>query len=213
MTLQTFTFNPFSTNGYLLASGGEAVLIDAPSHRADEHAAVVAAVTAAGLTVRHLILTHGHLDHVFGCAALADAFGLGWAMHRADEPFVRRAEDQARMFGVQLPAPVPTPTLWMHEGDVFTFGDARLVAREAPGHSPGSVVLVGEGAAAGVVVAGDVLFRGSIGRTDLPLGDLPTLLRSIETVLMTLPDATRVLSGHGGETTVGVERRTNPFLT
>ena len=210
MTIRTFTFNPFSTNLYVLASEGEAVIVDAASHRAHEHAAVAAYVRAEGLAVRHLLLTHAHLDHVFGCAALADAFGLGWTMHRADLASLRRAAEQARMFGVAMETAPSEPASFFDEGDVIAFGAVTLGVRHVPGHSPGSVAFVDE--AGGVAVAGDVLFAGSIGRTDLPGGDLPTLLRSIETRLLVLPDATRVLAGHGPETTVGRERRANPYL-
>lgn len=210
MTVRAFTFNPFATNLYVLGSAGEAVIVDAASHRADEHDAVAAYVAAEGLTVRHLLLTHAHLDHVYGCAALAARFGLGWALHRSDDVLLKAAAQQALLFGMPAPDPPPTPTRWLAAGDTVTFGDAALRVVYVPGHSPGSVAFYEP--EAGLVVAGDVLFAGSIGRTDLPLGDLPTLLRSIETELLPLPDATRVLPGHGPETTVGHERRTNPFL-
>ena len=210
LTVHTFTFNPFATNTYVLASDGEAVIVDAPTHRPQEHAALVAHVRAEELTVRHLLLTHAHLDHVYGCAALSDAFGMGWAMHHDDLPILRLAREQAHFFGAPVPDAPPEPAVFLGEGDTVTFGATTLAVRHVPGHSPGSIALIDEDE--GLAVVGDVLFRGSIGRTDLPLGDLPTLLRSIETQLLTLPDATRVLPGHGPETTVGDERRTNPFL-
>jgi hydroxyacylglutathione hydrolase len=219
LTVRVFTFNPFATNTYLLASEGEAVIVDAASHTPQEHAALVDHVRAGGLTVRHLLLTHAHLDHVYGCAALSDAFGLGWTMHRDDLPFLRAAAQQARMFGAPVPDAPPEPVAFLAEGDTVAFGAATLAVRHVPGHSPGSIAFVsrspsgGVDEAAGLVVAGDVLFRGSIGRTDLPLGDLPTLMRSIETRLLDLPDRTRVLPGHGPETTVGEERRANPFIS
>ncbi len=211
MSPVVFTFNPFATNLYVLASEGEAVVVDAASHTPAEHAAVVDAVRAEGLTVKHLLLTHAHLDHIYGCAALADAFGVGWAVHRSELGFLRAAAQQAQMFGAPVPAAPPEPTAFLDAGDTVAFGSATLDVLHLPGHSPGSLAFYS--AADGLVVAGDVLFRGSIGRTDLPGGDLPTLLRSIETGLFTLPDETRVLPGHGPATTVGEERRTNPFLT
>ena len=230
MTLRAFTFNPFATNTYVLSSGGEALVVDAASHRADEHAEVTEYVRANGLTVRHLLLTHAHLDHVYGCAALAGAFGgdnaPSWRLHPSDAPLARAVPDQARLFGAPPAAPLPPLGAPLVDGETFTLGRLRVEVRHTPGHAPGHVAFVvtdpaasdpaaSDTAALGaapLVFAGDALFQGSIGRTDLPLGDLPTLLRSIETRLMTLPDATRVLSGHGPETTIGHERRTNPYL-
>ncbi len=210
MHIQPFTFNPFATNLYVVSDGGEAVVVDAASHTADEHARVVQYVEANGLAVRHLLLTHAHVDHVFGCAALARAFGLDWALHPADATLLRHAAEQARFFGVAMDAAPPPTTTPLQDGDAIRFGRCQWEVRHTPGHAPGHVVFYDR--AHGVVFGGDVLFRGSIGRTDLPLGDLPLLMRSIETGLLTLPDATRVLPGHGPETTVGHERRHNPFL-
>ncbi len=210
MQIQTFTFNPFSTHTYVVASEGEAAIIDAASSRADEHAQVRAYVEENGLTVKHLLLTHAHLDHVFGCAALSEAYGLDWALHPADRIVLQHAGEQARFFGTPLDAPPPATTLPLAEGDAVAFGALRWTVHHVPGHSPGSVAFYD--AANGVVFAGDVLFRGSIGRTDLPLGDLPTLQKSLHETMLALPDATRVLPGHGPETTVGYERRHNPYL-
>ncbi len=210
MKIQAFTFNPFATNTYVVASEGEAVVVDAASHTPAEHAQIRRYVEAEGLAVRHLLLTHAHIDHVFGCAALADAFGLGWSLHPDDQPILSYAAEQARYFGVQLDEAPPRPAHALRAGSTIRFGARAWQVLHVPGHAPGHVAFYD--AAAGVVFAGDVLFRGSIGRTDLPLGDLPTLLRSIETQILTLPDATRVLPGHGPETTVAHERRHNPYL-
>lgn len=220
MTVQAFTFNPFATNLYVVSDGGEAIVVDAASHRADEHAAVAAYVAAQGLVVRHLLLTHAHLDHVYGCRGLADALtphaapgaALAWRLHPSDAPLAAAVPMQAQLFGVPLPDALPSFGAPLKDDEELAFGNAAVVVRPAPGHAPGHVVFVGQGAAAGHVFAGDVLFRGSIGRTDLPLGDLPTLMRSLETELLPLDDATVVWPGHGDETTVGHERRTNPYL-
>lgn len=209
MHIQAFTFNPFATNMYVAASGGEAVIVDAASHTPPEHAQVAAYVEAQGLTVKHLLLTHAHIDHIFGCTALTERFGLGWALHPGDRLILAHAPDQARYFGVRLDA-VPRASIALQDGDTIHFGTCQWDVRHAPGHAPGHVVF--HDAAHRVVFGGDVLFRGSIGRTDLPMGDLPTLMRSIETQLFTLPDDTRVLPGHGPETTIGHERLHNPFL-
>ncbi len=153
-------------------------------------------------------LTHAHVDHVIGVPRLKDATGVPVYLHPADRPLYDRVPEQALAFGMRA-EPLPPPDCELKHGDVLKVGALALRVRHAPGHSPGSVVFEGHGAA----FAGDVLFQGSIGRTDLPGGDFGTLQSSIERELLTLPDSTIVYSGHGPETTVGHERRANPFLT
>ena len=153
-------------------------------------------------------LTHAHVDHVIGVPRLKDATGVPVYLHPADRPLYDRVPEQALAFGMRA-EPLPPPDRELKHGDVLKMGALALRVRHTPGHSPGSVVFEGHGAA----FAGDVLFQGSIGRTDLPGGDFDTLRSSIERELLTLPDSTIVYSGHGPETTVGDERRANPFLT
>jgi glyoxylase-like metal-dependent hydrolase (beta-lactamase superfamily II) len=153
-------------------------------------------------------ITHAHLDHVMGVSRVRRETAAPVYLHAADRELYDHAVQQGLAFGVAVdPPPLPDGTL--AAGDTVRVGQLEFTVRHAPGHSPGSVCLVGEG----VAFTGDVLFAGSIGRTDLPGGDFDTLLRSIERELLTLPDSTIVYSGHGPETTVGYERRTNPFLT
>ncbi len=211
MNIKSFTFNPFMTNSYVLSSAGEAVLIDAASHVPTEHAAVERYVGERGLAVRHLLLTHGHIDHIFGCTHFAERFGMPWQVHVADRPFVERATEQARAFGVRIDAAPPVGGL-LAEGDVVTFGEAALRVLHVPGHSPGSVAFVGKADEA--AVSGDVLFQNSIGRTEgLPQTSLPQLMQSIRRKLLPLGDTCAVYPGHGPPTTVGRERKANPFLT
>jgi glyoxylase-like metal-dependent hydrolase (beta-lactamase superfamily II) len=129
-------------------------------------------------------------------------------LHAADRPLYDRVPQQAAAFGLRAEAQAPPDRSWAH-GEIVRVGTLAFGVRHTPGHSPGSVSLVGEG----VVFSGDVLFQGSIGRTDLPGGDPQTLIDSIERELLVLPDSTIVYSGHGPQTTIGAERRTNPFLT
>lgn len=212
VTFRSFPFNPLGANTVVVASAGEAAILDATALGAEEQDALDAYLVAEGLRVRHLLLTHAHVDHVFSCDALAARHGLGWALHRGDEPLLALAPATAELFGLPWPASGPPRVArWMHEGERIALGETTLEVRLVPGHSPGSVAFYCEDAA--TVVTGDALFRGSIGRTDLPGGDLPTLLRAIETELLTLPDETVVYPGHGAPTTIGAERRTNPFLT
>jgi hydroxyacylglutathione hydrolase len=210
MTIRGFTFNPFQTNAFVAHDQGEAALIDFASYTEDEHRQVLDYLDQEGLEVKRLLLTHGHIDHIFGCQFMADHFGLPIEMHRADRPLLDRALDQAKMFGVDL-VPPPTPENWLSESDEIVIGSSAWRVIETPGHSPGSVSFVCDEER--VVIAGDVLFNGSIGRTDLWQGSLPVLMRSIFDKLVPLGDDVRVYCGHGPDTTIGQEVQSNPFLT
>lgn len=210
MTVQSFTFNPFMTNTYVCHHEGEAVIVDASPQAAEEVQQVLDYVADHDLEVRHLLLTHAHIDHIFGCALLSEHYGLPWRLHPEDRPFVQRAMEQATMFGVQLDEP-PQLGDALTEDDAITFGGRTWRVLHTPGHSPGSVSFYDADAA--TVLSGDVLFQGSIGRTDLPGGSMPTLMRSIFDHLIPLGEATTVLPGHGPATTIGQERQQNPFLT
>lgn len=153
-------------------------------------------------------LTHAHLDHVMGIPRIKTETGVPVFLHPADRQLYDAVLAQAAAFGLRAEPLPPPDAAWAH-GDVARVGDLEFAVRHTPGHSPGSVSFIGHGVAFG----GDVLFAGSIGRTDLPGGDFDTLIASIERELLTLPDDTIVHSGHGPDTTVGRERRTNPFLT
>jgi glyoxylase-like metal-dependent hydrolase (beta-lactamase superfamily II) len=209
MTVKPFVVSPFAENCYVCHDAGEAVLIDPGTDTSAERDAVLDYLTRNGLVVRHLLLTHAHIDHILGCAFFAREFGMKWKLHEADLPLLESAELQARMFGVELERP-PTPDASLREGEAIRFGKATWEIFHTPGHSPGSVSFYDE--ANGFVLGGDVLFQGSIGRTDLWGGSMPTLLNAIQRKLMPLPDDTVVYSGHGPQTTIGAERRTNPFL-
>ena len=214
LTVQPFVVSPFVENTYVVHDGTEAALVDPGTATREERAAVEAYLEAAGLRVRHLLLTHAHIDHVFGCAHFAARYGAaadfgGWQLHPADEPLLANARTQGELFGVRVDEP-PAPTRALAAGDTVELGSHTFAVRHAPGHSPGSVLFVCE--SEGLVLGGDVLFQGSIGRTDLWEGDYETLIASIRRELLSLPDATVVYSGHGPATTVGAERATNPFL-
>ena len=214
LTVRSFVVSPFAENTYVVSEGGEAALIDPGTASRAERREVEAYLAAEGLRVRHLLLTHGHLDHVFGCAHFAVTLGGaaehgGWQMHPADAPLLQNAVVQGEMFGVRVDPPPPAAHA-LADGDAVEVGATTLRVIHVPGHSPGSVAFYDE--AGGLLIGGDVLFQGSIGRTDLWEGSLDTLLASIRDRVLTLPDDTAVYSGHGPATTVGAERRTNPFL-
>ncbi|MEK7854390.1 MAG: MBL fold metallo-hydrolase, partial [candidate division NC10 bacterium] len=173
-----------------------------------ESEAVADVLARERLTVTAIINTHGHFDHVFGNAYFKAKTGAPLLMHRADLDLVKRLEEQSLYFGFRA-TPSPPPDRFLEEGDEVRVGGIRLRVLHTPGHSPGGICLVTDGTA----FVGDTLFAGSIGRTDLPGGSAETLLTSIREKLLTLPDDTVIYPGHGPATTIGHERRHNPFLT
>jgi hydroxyacylglutathione hydrolase len=211
MNIQRLTVSAFQSNCYIVGNEEtkEAIVIDP----GDEGDRILAALQDAGLTTKLIVATHAHLDHVMAVSAVQAATGAPFLMHPGDADALDYLPDIAqRMLGVDIP-PAPPVDRWLAEGDSVEIDGIQLKVLFTPGHSPGSVSLLyappGERS---VVFSGDALFAGSIGRTDLPGGDFNTLARSIREKLFTLPDNTLVLSGHGGPTTIGQERRTNPFV-
>ncbi|MEM1123582.1 MAG: MBL fold metallo-hydrolase, partial [Bacteroidota bacterium] len=162
-----------------------------------------------GLKPVRLINTHCHLDHIFGNGFIAEKYNLSLEIHKGEIPVLKHAPKSAAMYGVAI-EPSPEPTEFIEEGDIIRFGNAELEAILTPGHSPASLSFYCK--ADNFVIAGDVLFHGSIGRTDLPGGDFDTLINSIKTKLLILPDETKVYPGHMQATTIGFEKEHNPFL-
>jgi hydroxyacylglutathione hydrolase len=211
MILEMRAVGPFFKNGYLVGCDRtrQAVLID-PGDEVDQ---LLASAGAAALDVKHILLTHGHVDHVAGVAAARRAYDAPIHLHPADLPLYEAAVDQARFFGLEIEPPLPVDQYY-EDGERLSFGDFDVRVLHTPGHTQGGVCLhvTSRGAVSGPLFVGDTLFAGSIGRTDLPGGDHATLLASIRNVLLAFPDDTEVHSGHGPGTTIGHERRTNPFL-
>lgn len=201
MEIQSFEQTAFAVNCYVIRDGGEAIIIDP----GEASAALKASV--ADLRVSAIVNTHCHVDHCAGNAAMIEATGAPLACHKADLPLLRGLEQQGMLFGFEV-AESPEPDRFLEDGDTISVGTLTLEVLHAPGHSPGHVVLAGDG----FVVVGDVLFAGSIGRTDLMGGNHAQLLESIRTKLLPLPDETVVYCGHGPSTTIGAERASNPFL-
>jgi len=199
------TNGPFAENCYLVADPQtrEAVAVD-PGEEAD---LFLARLRTEGWTLRAIWLTHAHLDHVAGIAAVCTATGAPVWLHPGDRPLYDHAPSQAMAFGLRLD-PLPPPDREFAAGEPARVGGLSFDVLHTPGHSPGSVSLAGHG----VVFVGDVLFAGSIGRTDLPGGDAGTLLASIRDTLYALPDDTVVYAGHGPATTIGAEKAHNPFV-
>lgn len=211
MIIESYAVPPFEKNAYVLGCERtrEAVVIDP----GDEVAQVIEAVARLGLTVRYILLTHSHLDHVSGCNEARAAFAAPLVLHRDDLFLYDRVVQQGIAFGHRV-QPQPPIDDWFDAGRSWRFGDYLVQVHHTPGHSPGQVCLqVGkDGEAARDLFVGDTLFAGSVGRTDLPGGDHATLLRSIREVLVPLGDDCRVYPGHGPATTIARERATNPFL-
>ena len=210
MHVEPFTFNPFMTNCFLCHDRGEAVLIDASCDTEAECAEVMSIIEEHSLDLRHLLLTHAHVDHIFGCRFFEEQFGQRFKAHEAAVPFIERADEQATAFGVEVEPP-SVPTTLLAEGDTISFGDVTLEILHTPGHSPDSISFVHRPSRQ--AVTGDVLFQNSIGRTQgLPETSRTQLLNSITEKLLPLGDDFAIYSGHGPATTIGQERAQNPFV-
>jgi glyoxylase-like metal-dependent hydrolase (beta-lactamase superfamily II) len=209
--VETRAVGPFFKNGFVVGCDRthEAVLIDP----GDEVPALLEYAVRRKLTIRHILLTHAHVDHVTGVAAAKRALAVDVYLHRDDLFLYERAVESGRMFGLQV-EPQPPIDRFYTAGEAIRFGDCAVRPHHTPGHCPGGVCLqIGQGSDPGQdLFVGDTLFAGSIGRTDLPGGDYPTLIASIREVLFRFGDEARVYPGHGPQTTIGNERRTNPFL-
>jgi len=209
--LEVFPVGPIQANCVLVGDreAGVVAVID-PGGEAER---IHDRVTKSGLRPAMILHTHGHLDHAGGTADLARRIGSGVpiGLHRDELDLYRGLSMQARMFGLEVENP-PEPSLWLEHGQLVDLGRLTLEVRHTPGHSPGGVAFVISGAPEPTAIVGDVLFAGSIGRTDLFGGSFPVLERSIREQLYSLPDDTRIITGHGPDTTVGRERTTNPFV-
>ena len=210
MILEVREVPPFHKNGFVVGCERtrEAIVVDP----GDEVQALIDVATSPQLRVQHILLTHAHFDHVTGVARAKDAFGTPVFLHRDDLPLYERVVDQGRMFGLKVD-PVP-PVDRFYDQNPIHFGDYEVRVHHTPGHCPGGVCLqVGlKGEAGKHLLVGDTLFAGAIGRTDLPGGNYAVLMRSITEVLFPLGDDADVYPGHGPPTTIGRERRTNPFV-
>jgi hydroxyacylglutathione hydrolase len=206
VTVQSFTLGPLDNNTYLIVdeAAGKAAVVD-PSWESET---ILDLLREQGLVLEWILNTHGHYDHVVNNACFKRETGAPLAIHPADLPLLQSMRQQAAWMGMAHGEDSPPPDRLLAEGDVIPVGGIELRVLHTPGHSPGGVTFVTEDLA----IVGDALFAGSIGRTDLPGANGPTLMEAIRTRLLTLPDATRVLPGHGPATTIGTERRTNPFL-
>jgi len=210
MIIESRAVGPFMKNGFVVACEDtrEAVVIDP----GDEVPALLSFVDRNHLNVRHILLTHAHVDHITGVGAAKRALGVPVYLHQDDLFLYDHAKESGALFGLQVERQPPID-IYYEPGQVITFGTLEARPHHTPGHCPGGVCLqIGKKGETGELFVGDTLFAGSIGRTDLPGGDYATLIASIRTVLFAFGDDAVVHPGHGPDTTIGQERRTNPFL-
>ncbi len=208
--IHSFVFSPFSENTYVLwDETNEAVVIDPGCLDQREKEALANFIAAKTLTVKLLLQTHAHLDHVFGSAFVKRKYGVKMLMHQSEVPILANVESRAALWGMRGYEPVEADE-FIDESSIIKFGNATLNVLFVPGHAPGHVAFVNHDQK--FVIGGDVLFRGSIGRTDFPLCNHADLMNSIKTKFLMLPDDYTVYPGHNEPTTIGYERKNNPFL-
>jgi len=210
LQITCLTFGPFQENTYVIYDEqGDCLIVDPGCYDQQERDRLKQFITDKNLQPKRLINTHGHIDHIAGNKFICTTYNLLPEIHPLDVPMLEQVVSIGQRYGLTV-EPSPAPGKLLSEKDTIALGNTHFTLLHAPGHSPGSLCLVHAGAE--VVIAGDVLFQGSIGRTDLPGGDHQTLLTSIKTKLFPLPDHYKVYAGHGAPTTIGMEKKSNPFL-
>ncbi len=210
LKIKTFTFNAFQENTYVIWDDTlEAAIIDPGNSNSSENNTLKTFITEQKLQLKRLLLTHAHIDHVMGNRFIFEQYGLLPEVHQSDTYFIQTMSATAQLYGINCELS-PNPEKFLTEGDVVTLGKTSFRCIHTPGHSPGSISFYFEKQK--ILFGGDVLFYGSIGRTDLPMGNFDTLINSIKSKLFVLGDDVRVYSGHGPSTTIGFEKENNPFL-
>jgi hydroxyacylglutathione hydrolase len=211
LTVQAFAFNPVQENTYILYNEkGQCCIIDPGCYFPAEADELTGFIESGGLTPVLLLQTHCHFDHIFGTALAARTYGLEPQMHRLEQTFLDLGPASAAKWNIPFPDPYTGPVSYIDEGAVIRLGDDELHVLFTPGHSPGSISFYSKENK--FLISGDVLFNGSVGRTDLPGSDFTILEESIRTKLYTLPADVVVYSGHGDSTTIGDEMKGNPFV-
>jgi hydroxyacylglutathione hydrolase len=211
MKIKSFAFNPFQENTFIVYDETkECIIIDPGCYTEKERAELRRFITSEGLKPVKLINTHCHIDHVLGNKFASELWSLELYMHKEDLPLLQNAGNIGKMYGFEKYEGSPYPKHFLTQDDTLTFGESSFKILFTPGHAPGHICLYSK--ENNLVIAGDVLFQGSIGRTDLPGGDHSTLINSIITQLFPLPNETQVFCGHGPATNLGYEKENNPFL-
>jgi hydroxyacylglutathione hydrolase len=210
MNIKKFTFNPVEVNALLIWDETlECVIIDPACYYVKEEQHLKLFIETHNLKPVALFNTHGHFDHLMGNFFVEKTWGLMSGIHKGDNYLVELAANQAMIFGMSMPKP-PLPGQFIEDNQILSFGNSSLKVIHVPGHSPGSVAFYSDKEQ--LLIAGDILFSGSVGRTDLPHGNHEQLITGITEKLMVLSPGVTVYCGHGPETTIGDEKRSNPFL-
>ena len=210
ITVTRLEFNPFRENTYLVSDDtGECLIIDPGCQEPEERERLLVHLEKNSLKPVKIVNTHCHIDHILGVAFLHDRFKLPFLIHPEEKPLLKASVAQGEFFGLEVETP-PKPTGFLEEGDEVAFGNSAFEVLHIPGHSPGGIVLLNREDRC--LLTGDVLFQGSIGRTDLPGGNYESLVNSIRQKLLTLDADIRVYPGHGPDTTIGMEKQSNPFF-
>ena len=209
--VKCLTFNPFQENTYIVYNEAkECIIFDPGCYTPQEKIVLSKFIEENQLTPVKLINTHCHLDHVFGNKFVENQYKIGLEIHKGELPVLQNVPKLSELYGIPLPDEMSEPQRFIEVGEIIRLGDHELIALFTPGHSPASLSFycpTGQ-----FIIAGDVLFEGSIGRTDLPGGDYNTLINSIKKEFFPLEDDVVVYPGHGNSTTIGTEKRSNPFL-
>lgn len=211
MIVKRFPVNPFEMNCYVYhdENSKEGVIIDPGAYTNEERKIILDYITSNSIKIKYILLTHGHVDHILGNKWAKENFHVDMFMHKEDLPLIERSTEQALMFGVEIEQS-PHPDKFLDENSELNVGDCRFKIIHTPGHSPGSICYIDEKNK--LIFGGDCLFKGSIGRTDLWRGNYDELLASIKNKILIYPDEFTVYSGHFEETTIGDEKKLNPFL-
>lgn len=210
ISIKRFEFNPFRENTYVISDDtGECLILDPGCQEPEEQDLLLAYFEENQLKPVKIVNTHCHIDHILGTAFLHDQLKLPFLIHPQEKPLLKASIAQGEFFGLEVKIP-PEPTDYLNEGDTVTFGNSMFEVIHIPGHSPGGIVLLNKEQQC--MFTGDVLFQGSIGRTDLPGGDYDSLVNSIRQKLLLLDPEIRVYPGHGPDTTIGIEKQSNPFF-
>ena len=211
MNIKSFTFNPFQENTYVVYDESkECIIIDPGCYNVQEQEELKSFVNEKELTPIKLINTHCHIDHILGNQFVSEKWNLELYMHKLDIPLLEKSDEIGKMYGFEEYKGSPFPKYFLNEKDTITFGSSKFDILFTPGHAPGHICLYNK--ENNVLIAGDVIFQGSIGRTDLPGGNHETLINSIITKLFPLPNSTQIFCGHGPSTNLGYEKEHNPFL-
>lgn len=211
MQYKTFVFSPFQENTYVVWDETlEAVIIDAGNFFDKENNILDDFISENKLQIKYIVNTHNHLDHIFGMAYLQEKYKVEAVSHPDDIFWIDRYEDTCKGYGLPVTRKPIAPKVLVNDNEIIQFGNSSLKVIHVPGHSPGGIALYSPSDS--LLFAGDILFNGSVGRSDLPGGNHDTLIDGILSKLMVLPEETKVLCGHGNETTIGLEKDSNPFL-